>query len=169
MDVPGLGSLGGGDFAGGPDLAMTLAEADEEDRKFDTKGQAPMSTVLEDASLPGQVGPSAALPPAALPPTGNPFPPPGGRPPGYDTSGGAGSPSRGAMSLLASAGSAAAAGYYFRDPRAAAAGFLVAGSALNLYHGKTEGGTEGTWSTAASLVGLGLGAYLAYQVTQGKK
>lgn len=183
VDVPGMGILGGSDFSNGDMVLSAIEEADERHAAFDAEQQGEGVTIPRVAQQSRSVSmPSAAAPPSPIPdPVGIAVPsgpvPPGGRPPGYAVgTQHPGSASAGAGSLLASLGAAAASGFYFKDPKAAAAGFLVTGSALNLYHGQSAAkdpnpvvAQEGTWSTVAAAVGLGLGCYLAYGVYKGSK
>lgn len=182
VDVPGMGILGSSDFANGDMVLSAIEEADERHAAFDAEqqGEAAIPRVAQgpsrSVSMPSQQQAGSAIPdPVGVPVSSGP---PGGRPPGYTVPGamGGGSASAAAGSLLASLGAAAGAGYYFKDPKAAAAGFLVTGSALNLYHGQAAAkhpnpavAQEGTWSTVAAAVGLGLGCYLAYGVYKGSK
>lgn len=181
VDVPGMGILGGSDFSEGDMVLAAIEEADERHAAFEAEQEgsgAPLPLVAQGPSrAPMPSAPSAVPDPVGSPATGGPSIP-GGRPPGYavGTQLGSGSASAAAGSLLASLGAAAGAGYYFKDPKAAAAGFLVTGSALNLYHGQSAAknpnpavAQEGTWSTVAAAIGLGLGCYLAYGVYKGSK
>ena len=184
VDVPGMGILGGSDFSNGDMVLSAIEEADERHAAFDAEqidGEAAVPRVVQQTSrtpMPSAAASSAVPDPAGPAASGTP----GGRPPGYavgtqhPSQTGMGSASAAAGSLLASLGAAAGAGYYFKDPKAAAAGFLVTGSALNLYHGQSAAkdpnpavAQEGTWSTVAAAIGLGLGCYLAYGVYKGSK
>jgi hypothetical protein len=186
IDAPGMGLFGATDFGGGM-LAAALEEAEAKDAAFDSKGEGgAIATIVNQpppaasaaAAAAAAAVPDAPLPGATMPGAVGPSPgPPGGRPPGYAVGTQAvGSASRGAMSLLASVGVAAAAGYLTKDPKVAAAGFLATGSALNLAHGQAASASpdpaarvDATWSTAASLVGLGLAAYLGYSHYKDRK
>lgn len=179
VDVPGMGILGSSDFANGDMVLSAIEEADERHAAFDAEqqGEAAIPRVAQQTSRAADIpSPMVSAVPDPVGPTTSAGPP-GGRPPGYAVgTQHPGSASAAAGSLLASLGAAAGAGYYFKDPKAAAAGFLVTGSALNLYHGQSAAkdpnpavAQEGTWSTVAAAIGLGLGCYLAYGVYKGSK
>ncbi len=198
IDIPGsssFGSFGAGEFQN-PDavLADAIDELDGEVNALDRResGQMQLSPVLSSAGPPSPSSPGAPppmsvmsnLPPViggAMPPgpqTGYQAPP-GGRPPGYDVGGthpGPGSSSKAAGALLTSLAVGGALGVYLKDPKAAALGFLGTGSAFNLMHAQgmsrspvPEVKAEGTFTTCAAVVGLGIAAYFGYGLYKDKE
>lgn len=172
-DVPGMGILGGGDFSGSDMITLALEEADAKDAAFEASqnGDAPLPLIAGSGATSVPLpSPAAALevpdPVGAAGPAA-----PGGRPPAASPwAASSGSASAATASLLASLAVGGAAGVYFRSPQAAAAGFLMAGSALNLRNSQqpTTNPQESTWASALAFVGLGLGGYLAYGVYKDK-
>lgn len=183
-------------FAGSDTLSDAIAEADEEDKRFKQEmaggssstlptviGGEPSRAASASTGVPSlsSGGSSTTMPelPSVIP-NGSGAPPfptgiPAGRPPGYAVPGYAapGSSNKAALSLLTCVGVGAGAGVYFKDVRGAAVGFLASGALINLVRGRAETASpdpgtrqDAVWTNAASLIGLGIAAYLGYNLVK---
>lgn len=177
-DVPGMGSFGVNEGGGMFALQETIDRANELDDAFDAKQvSSELSEIVgEEPSIPMLSTPAAPAPAPFLDASPIDVAIAGGRPPAATPGLATGSASTGAGKLLLVLATAAAAGAYFRSARAAGAGFLLAGGAMNLYNSQAASAqpdpaspNEGAWTAGAGLLGLGLGAYLAYGVYEGKR